>query len=61
MVCNHTCGPLTTVGYGAIYSITARGIKFTFCILVVGLGIVSVAVGIIVTAFQKSREMGDDR
>tara|TARA_B100001093_G_C26364679_1_gene816060 strand:+ start:77 stop:349 length:273 start_codon:yes stop_codon:yes gene_type:complete len=38
---------LTTVGYGDVYSITIGGKIFTFAILMIGLGIVSVPAGII--------------
>ncbi len=46
---------LTTVGYGDIYPITTGGKIFTFAILMIGLGIVSVPAGIIASALTKSR------
>lgn len=46
---------LTTVGYGDIYPITAGGKIFTFFILMIGLGIVSVPAGLIASAFNKAR------
>ncbi|WP_417382024.1 ion transporter [Gimesia sp.] len=48
---------LTTVGYGDIYPKTAGGKMFTFCILVVGLGIVSIPAGLVASALSKAREM----
>ena len=51
---------LTTVGYGDVYPITAGGKIFTFLMLIVGLGIVSVPAGIVSSALQAAREMGDE-
>lgn len=48
---------LTTVGYGDIYPITVGGKIFTFFILIVGLGIVSIPAGLIASALGKAREM----
>jgi voltage-gated potassium channel len=48
---------LTTVGYGDVYPITAGGKSFTFLVLVVGLGVVSVPAGLIASALSKAREM----
>lgn len=48
---------LTTVGYGDIYPITTGGKIFTFFILIVGLGIVSIPAGLIASALSKAREM----
>lgn len=48
---------LTTVGYGDIYPITAGGRIFTFFILAVGLGIVSIPAGLVASALAKAREM----
>ncbi|WP_085578832.1 ion transporter [Thalassospira mesophila] len=50
---------LTTVGYGDIYPITVGGKIFTFLILIVGLGIVSIPAGIVASALSKAREMED--
>jgi voltage-gated potassium channel len=47
---------LTTVGYGDVYPITVGGRLFTFAILVVGLGLVSVPTGIFASALSKARE-----
>ncbi len=48
---------LTTVGYGDIYPITVGGKIFTFFILIIGLGIVSVPAGLVASALSKAREM----
>ena len=44
---------LTTVGYGDIYPITFFGRVFTFIILMIGVGIISIPSGIMVNALQK--------
>ena len=51
---------LTTVGYGDIYPITAGGKIFTFFILIIGLGIVSIPAGLIASALSKARTMESD-
>lgn len=48
---------LTTVGYGDIYPITTGGKIFTFFVLFIGLGIVSIPAGIIASALSQAREM----
>ena len=48
---------LTTVGYGDIYPVTVGGKIFTFFILIVGLGIVSIPAGLVASALSKAREM----
>lgn len=50
---------LTTVGYGDIYPITVGGKCFTFVVLIVGLGIVSVPAGLVSSALSKAREIED--
>ena len=50
---------LTTVGYGDIYPITVGGKIFTFVILLVGLGIVSIPAGMVATALAEARQMED--
>ena len=47
---------LTTVGYGDIFPITAGGRIFTFFILLIGLGIVSVPAGLVASALARARE-----
>ena len=48
---------LTTVGYGDTYPITVGGRIFTFVILLIGLGVVSIPAGIMASALTKAREM----
>jgi voltage-gated potassium channel len=48
---------LTTVGYGDAYPITVGGKCFTFFVLIIGLGIVSVPAGLVASALSKAREM----
>jgi len=50
---------LTTVGYGDIYPVTVGGKCFTFLVLVVGLGVVSVPAGLVASALSRAREMED--
>ena len=50
---------LTTVGYGDIYPVTVGGKIFTFFILIIGLGVVSIPAGMIASALSKAREMED--
>jgi voltage-gated potassium channel len=51
---------LTTVGYGDVYPITVGGRIFTFCVLLVGLGIVSIPAGLVASALSKARAMEDE-
>ena len=48
---------LTTVGYGDVYPVTTGGRVFTFFVLLVGLGVVSVPAGLVASALSKAREM----
>ena len=48
---------LTSVGYGDVYPITVGGRIFTFFVLMIGLGIVTVPAGLIATALSKAREI----
>ena len=47
---------LTTVGYGDMYPITVGGKLFTFCVLIIGLGIVAVPTGLIASALSQIRK-----
>lgn len=50
---------LTTVGYGDIYPITIGGKLFTFVVLIIGLGIVSIPAGLVASALSEARELDD--
>jgi len=47
---------LTTVGYGDIYPVTVGGRVFTFLVLIVGLGLVTVPAAIFATALSNARK-----
>lgn len=47
---------LTTVGYGDVYPVTAGGKIFTFLILMIGLGLVSVPAGLIASSLTEQRD-----
>ena len=51
---------LTTVGYGDIYPITMGGKAFTFFILIIGVGIVTVPAGLVATALSRARELEEE-
>lgn len=46
---------LTTVGYGDMFPVTTGGKIFTFFVLMIGLGIVSVPTGLITSALSQTR------
>lgn len=48
---------LTTVGYGDVYPMTAGGRFFTFVLLMIGLGFVSIPSGIIASALSNERNV----
>lgn len=48
---------LTTVGYGDVYPITTGGKMFTFFILMIGVGIVTIPAGLVASALTKAREL----
>ena len=48
---------LTTVGYGDVYPVTVGGKIFTFFILIVGVGVVTVPAGLVASALSRAREM----
>lgn len=50
---------LTTVGYGDAYPVTVGGKVFTFCILMVGLGVVAIPTGLLASALSKARSEED--
>ena len=51
---------LTTVGYGDVYPITPAGRTFTFFILLIGLGVISVPAGLVASALAKARQLEDE-
>jgi voltage-gated potassium channel len=51
---------LTTVGYGDVYPITVGGRIFTFFILLIGLGVISVPAGLVASALAKARQLQDE-
>lgn len=51
---------LTTVGYGDVYPITVGGKIFTFVLLILGLGVISVPTGLVASALAKARQMEDE-
>ena len=50
---------LTTVGYGDVYPITVGGKIFTFFILLIGVGVVTVPAGLVASGLSKAREIED--
>lgn len=51
---------LTTVGYGDVFPITVGGKIFTFFMLLVGVGIVTIPAGLVASALSKAREIEED-
>jgi voltage-gated potassium channel len=51
---------LTTVGYGDVYPITVGGKIFTFFVLLIGVGIVTIPAGLVATALAKARKLEDE-
>lgn len=48
---------LTTVGYGDVYPVTLGGKVFTFFILMLGVGMVTVPAGLVASALSQAREI----
>ena len=48
---------LTTVGYGDVYPVTVGGKVFTFFVLIIGVGIVTVPAGLVASALSRAREV----
>lgn len=51
---------LTTVGYGDVYPITVGGKIFTFFVLIIGIGVVTVPAGLVATALTKARSTQEE-
>jgi len=51
---------LTTVGYGDVTPHTVGGRVFTFLVLIIGLGVVSIPAGLVASALSKARELEED-
>ena len=48
---------LTTVGYGDVYPITLGGKIFTFFVLIIGVGVVTIPAGLIGSALSQARDL----
>jgi len=48
------------VGYGDVYPVTVGGKIFTFLILLIGLGVISVPAGLVSSALAKARQLEDE-
>lgn len=51
---------LTTVGYGDIVPITLGGKVFTFFVIILGIGVVTVPAGLVATALTKARNIEEE-
>ena len=51
---------LTTVGYGDVYPVTIGGWLFTFFILLIGVGIVTIPAGLVASALTKARQIEEE-
>lgn len=51
---------LTTVGYGDVYPVTIGGKIFTFFVVLIGIGVVSIPAGLVATALTKARTLQDE-
>jgi Ion channel/Carboxylesterase family len=56
----HAVSTLTTVGYGDVYPITVGGKIFTFVILILGLGFISVPAGLVASALGRARQIEEE-
>lgn len=48
---------LTTVGYGDVYPISAGGRTFTYFVLLIGLGVITIPAGLIASALSEARDI----
>jgi voltage-gated potassium channel len=51
---------LTTVGYGDVFPITVYGKIFTFFVLIIGVGVVTVPAGLLASALAKARKIEEE-
>ena len=51
---------LTTVGYGDVYPITLGGRVFTFFVLIIGVGVVTIPAGLVASALSRARQMQEE-
>ncbi len=51
---------LTTVGYGDVYPVTLGGRVFTFGILLIGLGVITIPTGLIASALSSARDIASE-
>jgi voltage-gated potassium channel len=51
---------LTTVGYGDVYPITLGGKVFTFFVLIIGVGVVTIPAGLVASALSRARQMQEE-
>lgn len=51
---------LTTVGYGDVYPITTGGKIFTFFVLIIGVGIVTIPAGLVASALSRARQIEEE-
>jgi len=51
---------LTTVGYGDVYPITVGGKVFTFFVLIIGVGIVTIPAGLVASALSRARQLEEE-
>jgi voltage-gated potassium channel len=52
---------LTTVGYGDVYPITVGGKIFTFFVLIIGVGIVTIPAGLVASALSRARQIEEGK
>ncbi|MDM9630468.1 ion transporter [Robiginitalea aurantiaca] len=52
---------LTTVGYGDVFPVTIGGKIFTFFVLIIGVGIVTVPAGLVASALSRAREIEEHK
>ena len=48
------------MGYGDVYPITVGGKIFTFFVLIIGVGVVTVPAGLVATSLSKAREIQEE-